>query len=207
MGERTTRFLKISLVLVSLFCVVVFGVQAVFINVMGEDAIRELGVFYMSGISEQVSSHFGTTIELRLSQVESLVDSVPPGQYASSRSMQTELVYHARSSGFEYLAFYADDGEFHMLCGSQIAADVPEDLRRSVQGGRYNVCAGSDRLGTPIVLLGVPAVYPLEDGTESIALVAGLPTRDLGNTLEENVQSGFRPSDSAAAAYEEWSVQ
>ena len=191
MGERTTRFLKISLVAVSLFCVVVFSVQAAFINMMGEDAIRRLGVFYMSGISEQVSSHFGTTIELRLSQVESLVDSVPPGRYASDRSMQTALVYHARSSGFEYLAFYTEDGDFHMLCGSEITADVPEALRRSVQGGHYNVCAGSDRQGTPIVLLGVPAVYPLENGEESIALVAGLPTRDLGNSLEENVQSGF----------------
>ena len=66
-------------------------------NLMGENAIRQLGVFYMSGISEQVSSHFGTAIELRLSQVESLVDAVPPGTlyrsnlYADRADLQCPL--------------------------------------------------------------------------------------------------------------------
>ena len=80
MEKRTTRFLNVSLVLVSVFCIIIFIIQAVWANLMGEEAIRQLGVFYMSGISEQVTSHFGTTIELRLSQVESLVDAVPPGR-------------------------------------------------------------------------------------------------------------------------------
>ncbi|MBD5459396.1 MAG: response regulator, partial [Lachnospiraceae bacterium] len=174
MEKRTTHFLNVSLVLVSLFCIFIFICQTICINLMGEDAIRQLGIFYMSGISEQVSSHFGTTIELRLSQVESLVNSVPPGRYAGETSMQVSLVYNARSAGFEYLAFYTDDGSFHMLYGSQVKADVPESLRRSVQGGRYNVCAGTDEAGTPIVLMGVPAVYPMNDGNTSIALIAGL---------------------------------
>ena len=80
MEKKTTHFLNKSLVLVSLFCIFIFIIQTICINVMGADAIRQLSIFYMSGISEQVASHFGTTIELRLSQVESLVDSVPPGR-------------------------------------------------------------------------------------------------------------------------------
>ena len=79
MEKRTTHFLNISLILVSLFCIGIFIIQTICMNLMGKDAIQELGIFYMSGISEQVSSHFGTTIEIRLSQVEALVDSVPPG--------------------------------------------------------------------------------------------------------------------------------
>ncbi len=189
MENRTTHFLKISLVLISLFCIFIFIIQTICMNLMGENAIRQLGVFYMSGISEQVSSHFGTAIELRLSQVESLVDAVPPGRFTGQTSMQIGLTYNARSVGFEYLAFYTDDGNFHMLYGSQVTADVPEALHRSVQGGRYNVCAGKDAAGTPIVLMGVPAIYPMRDGNTSTALVAGLPASYLNDILENNIQS------------------
>ena len=189
MEKKTTRFLNISLILVSLFCIVIFISQTIYINYMGENAIRQLGIFYMSGISEQVSSHFGTTIELRLSQVESIVNSVPPARYTGKTPMQIGLTYNARSAGFEYLAFYTEDGTFHMLYGSQITADVPEALRRSVQGGKYDVSAGKDEKGTPIVLVGVPAHYPLSDGSTSIALVAGFPTSYLSDTLENNIQS------------------
>ena len=191
MEKRTTRFLNVSLVLVSFFCIFIFIVQAVCVNLMGENAIRDLGIFYMSGISEQVSSHFGTTIELRLSQVESLVDSVPPGRVTGESAMRIALNYNARSVGFEYLALYTEDGNFHMLYGSQVTADVPEDLHRSVQGGKYNVCAGKDASGTPVVLMGVPAVYPVGDGNTSIALVAGMPSQYLSDRLETNIQGSI----------------
>ncbi len=188
MEKRTTRYLNVSLVLVSIFCTVIFIIQAICVNLMGEDAIRQLGIFYMSGISEQVSSHFGTTIELRLSQVESLVDSVPPGRVTGESAMRIGLSYNARSVGFEYLALYTEDGNFHMIYGSQVTADVPEDLHRSVQGGKYNVCAGKDAAGTPVVLMGVPAVYPMSDGNTSIALVAGMPSQYLSDRLETSIQ-------------------
>ncbi|MCM1259063.1 MAG: response regulator [Roseburia sp.] len=188
MEKRTTRFLNVGLVLVSFFCIFILIIQAICVNYMGEDAIRQLGIFYMSGISEQVSSHFGTTIELRLSQVESIVDSVPPGRVTVESSMRVGLSYNARSVGFEYLALYTEDGNFHMIYGSQVTADVPEVLHRSVQGGRYNVCAGKDAAGTSVVLMGVPAVYPVGDGNTSIALVAGLPSQYLSDRLETSLQ-------------------
>lgn len=191
MEKRTTHFLNVSLVLVSIFCIFIFISQTICMNFMGENAIRQLGIFYMSGISEQVASHFGTTIELRLSQVESLVNSVPPERVTGGTAMQVNLTYNSRSAGFEYLAFYTDDGEFHMIYGSQVTADVPEALRRSVQGGKYNVCAGKDAAGTPVVLMGVPAIYPMEDGNASVALVAGLPTSYLSDTLESNIRSSI----------------
>lgn len=191
MGKRTTNFLNISLILISFFCIFVFVIQTICMNLMGENAIRQLCTFYMSGISEQVASHFGTTIELRLSQVESLVDSVPPGRFTGETAMRIGLTYNARSAGFEYLAFYTDDGQFHMIYGAQVTADVPESLDRSVRGGRYNVCAGKDRAGIPVVLMGVPAVYPMGGGNTSIALVAGLPTSYLSDILEDNVQSSM----------------
>ena len=159
MKNKTTRYLTVSLVLVSFFCVFVFGVQTVCMNLMRADAIRELGVIYMSGLSEQVAAHFGTVIELRLSQVAALVDSVPPGRYAGGTPMRIGLTYNARSMGFEYLALYTEDGGFHMLYGSQVQADVPEAFQSSVERGRYNVSSGTDETGAPVVLIGVAVSY------------------------------------------------
>ena len=101
MEKRTTHFLNVSLVLVSLFCILIFIIQTVCVNILGENAIRQLGIFYMSGISEQVSSHFGTAIELRLSQIESLVTSVPAERFTNDSSLRINLTYNARSAGFE----------------------------------------------------------------------------------------------------------
>ncbi len=191
MKNTTTRYLTVSLVLISFFCILVFGVQTMCMNLMGADAIRELGVIYMSGLSEQVASHFGTVIELRLSQVESLVDAVPPGRFPGGRPMRIALTHNARSMGFEYLALYGEDGSFHMLYGPQVTADIPEALQRSVESGRYNVCAGKDEEGNPVVLIGIAAAYPMEDGVKSAALVAGLPTSYLSDTLEGNLDNGM----------------
>lgn len=55
MGNRTTHFMKVGLVLVSLFCILVFAAQTFFMNLMRGDAIRQLGVIYISGLSEQIA--------------------------------------------------------------------------------------------------------------------------------------------------------
>ena len=71
MEKQTKRFLNVSIALVSLFCIFIFIIQMLWSNIVGENTIRDLGVFYISGLSEQVGAHFGTVIELRLSQIQS----------------------------------------------------------------------------------------------------------------------------------------
>ena len=48
MKHKTTRFLTASFILVSVFCMIVFNLQAMWMNRMGADAIKEIGVIYMS---------------------------------------------------------------------------------------------------------------------------------------------------------------
>ncbi len=191
MGNRTTHFMKVGLVLVSLFCILVFAAQTFFMNLMRGDAIRQLGVIYISGLSEQIALHFGTTIELRLSQVEALVGAVPPGRFTNESSLRIGLTHNARSMEFEYLAFYMEDGSFRMIYGPQVTADEPDALQSSVLSGRYNVCAGVDETGVQIVLMGIPAKYSVEDGSTTVALVAGFPTSYLSDTLEGNVKGSM----------------
>lgn len=160
-------------------------------NQMGADAIKEIGVMYMSGLSRQIAAHFGTVMELRLSQVEALVDAVSPAGAKGEESMYVELTYCARSRGFEYLAFYTQDGGFQVVYGSEVVPEVPKELYRSVTKGRDHVSAGRDKHGERVVLFGVPAAYELGDGQKSIALVAGLPASYLGDTLSVNIDSSM----------------
>ncbi|MDE7311873.1 MAG: response regulator [Eubacterium sp.] len=191
MEHRTTRFLTASLILASIFCVIVFQVQTMWMNRMGADAIKEIGIIYMSGMSRQVAAHFGTTIELRLSQVEALVDAVSPTRNRNSKAVRVELAHSARSRGFEYLAFYTEDGDFHMIYGSKVKPEMPQALHESVMGGRDNVSVGRDEHGQRVALIGVPAVYEIEDGRKSAALVAGLPVSYFRDTLSVNIDSSM----------------
>ena len=125
MGNRTTHFMKVGLVLVSLFCILVFAAQTFFMSLVR-------GGIYISGLSEQIALHFGTTIELRLSQVEALVGAVPPGRFTNESSLRIGLTHNARSMEFEYLAFYMEDGSFRMIYGPQVTADEPDALQGPV---------------------------------------------------------------------------
>ena len=191
MKYKTTRFLTAGFILVSIFCMIILNLQTMWMNRMGADAIKDIGAIYMSGMSRQVAAHFGTMIELRLSQVEALVDAVSPSQDRKFEAMCLELAYYARSRGFEYLAFYTDDGEFQMIYGSKVEPEVPQALYESVMGGRDNVSAGRDGHGERVVLIGVPAAYEIGDGKKSAALVAGFPASYLSDTLSVSIDSSM----------------
>lgn len=191
MRHKTTHFLAVSFILASVFCMTVFHVQTTWMNRMGAAAIKDIGVIYMSGMSRQVAAHFGTTIEFRLSQVATLVDAVSPMSMREQAAMRLELAYYARSRGFEYLAFYTDDGDFDMIYGSKVKPEVPQALHRSVMGGKDSVSAGRDERGERVVLIGVPAAYEMGDGRKSMALVAGIPAGYLSDTLSVNIDSNI----------------
>ena len=126
--SEMTRFLTVSLVLISILTVFIFSFLAIYMNRRSMDTISEVGKIYMSGMSEQVSLHFATTIDLRLSQVEALVETHRPDR--ASEKLMEDLIYSAQARGFEYLALYSDDGDFQMLCGSELEVTDPEPLDR-----------------------------------------------------------------------------
>ncbi len=189
MRNRTTHFLTVSLAITSVFCVIIFSVQSIWNHTMGAKAITDLGIIYMSGMSEQMANHFGTTIELQLEQVQSLADSVQPESADGGTKMRESLTRIARSRGFEYLAFYMADGEFDMVYGSRMQSGLPEAFLHSLLKGEEKVSAGWDEEGAPVVMMGIPVSYAFEDGTNCIALVAGRPVSYLSDTLALNVDA------------------
>ncbi len=173
MNKGPIRFLKISLAFVSVLCVVIFSFLAVYMSRASSSTISEIGRIYMSGMNERISMHFATTIDLRLSQVRAMIEDNPPGK-TDSRILRETLAYNAKVRGFDYLAYYSRDGEFDMLCGEQVDVLDPAPFLASLNNGEQKIAVGSDQSGNKLVLMGVSAEYPMEDG-ECTALVVGLP--------------------------------
>ncbi len=188
MKHKVPRLLIGSIIFVIILCVIVFTTQTVRMNRKSAETIGEIGEVYMSGMSRQAASHFDTIMDLRLSQVAGLVDAVPPDTITNPTSMRVTLTHHARSRGFDHLALCASDGTIDMFFGTDVEIDESDDFLESLLDGEQKIAMGTDSLGEEIVLMGVPAVYPMEDGKECIGLVAGLPVSYISETLALNLE-------------------
>ncbi len=182
MKNRITHFLTVSVIVISIICVIVFTYLAVFMNKRSSETITEVGNIYMSGMSEQISMHFETTIDLRLSQLEALVET-SHANLMDNNALRENLAYSAKARGFDYLAFYSTDGSFDMIYGNPLKVIDPEPFLTSLNKEEKKVAVGTDTAGNRIVILGVNAEYKMNNGKKCTALVAGLPTEYVQDTL------------------------
>ncbi len=176
-------FLLAGLVLIFVLCVFIFSFLALFMNKKSEETISDIGTVYMSSMSEQISMHFQTTIQLRLSQMKALVQTTSAQGYEDEREMFETLSYNAKARGFEYLSLYSYDGEFERIDGSRVEVTDAQPFLRSMRDGEDKVAVGTDEEGNKIVLLGVSADYRMQNGEQCIALVGGLPVSYIADTL------------------------
>ena len=171
MKNRITRFLAVSAVGILTLCVAVFLFLAFYMNRRSTETITEVGTIYMTGMNERISMHFQTTIEMRLMQVEELVQECPPQGGDEDRE---ELAYSAKARGFNHLAACSQDGGFEMFFGSPVKVTDPEPFLESLRNNEKKIAVGTDEEGNPLILMAVPASYRMANGQESKALVAGL---------------------------------
>ena len=189
-NKTPLRFLMVSLIALSLLCVCIFSFLAFYMSRRSEDTISNVGKIYMSGMSQQISMHFETTMDLRLSQVEALVETNFPGT-KSRDDLVEDLVYSARARGFEHLAFYSTDGTFETLYGSELTVIDPEPFLASLNASGKKIAVGTDAYGTRLVLMGVSSTYPMSGGKTCTALVAALPVDYISDTLSLDNEDGM----------------
>lgn len=137
-------------------------------------AFHQIGNIYMSGMSEQISRHFESVIKLRFDQVNGLV-AVVPSDNRDTEELYAELVYRANVRDFDYLALCSVQGDFETLYGQPIQPLNPEPFVEALVEGEQRVAIGVDTDGNEVVLFGVDADYPMQDGTKSTGLIAAVP--------------------------------
>ena len=89
-GKALPRAFKISIAVIICFTIFVFSFLGISIHNMSEDTIEDIGTAYMAGMNEQVSLHFETIIELRLTMAESIAH-IAAGDGNSSYGSREEI--------------------------------------------------------------------------------------------------------------------
>ncbi|MDO4357128.1 MAG: response regulator [Clostridia bacterium] len=181
--NKTMRFLLLSLIIICALCICTFLFLTTHMQQQSLETINRISTFYMSGMSDQIAMHFETTLKLQLSQVEALVKTIRPDEFDDLQTMYDTLTRYAKIRDFDYLALCNEDGSLTMIYGSQVASLNPQPFADSLNSGTEKISAGTDYLGNDIVLMGVPAEYPMGNGQNSVALVAALPADYIGDVL------------------------
>lgn len=180
--KKTTRFLIISFAFLAVFSVVVFSLMGIFVSSKSTEALYELGELYMTGMSEQLSNHFETTIHQRLRQMEGL-KMVVRTEDMNDDELYDELTYRGSVRDFDYLALCSEEGEFEMVYGDMLTVKNLPPFLEALNNGENRVALGRDTAGNDVVLFGVSASYPMKGGKNCTGLVAALPIGYITETL------------------------
>ncbi|MCI8414051.1 MAG: response regulator [Ruminiclostridium sp.] len=182
--ERKTlpRSLKISIAVILCITIFVFSFLGTSIHTMSENTIESIGMDYMDGMSEQVSLHFETIIELRLTMAESIAH-IASGKEGNGYGSKEEITYGAKARHFLCAALYSSDGTIEMIYGDPVELNHPGPFLESLRGGTRRAASAVDSSGSGIILFGVPCAYPMSDGTDSLAIVVGLSSKYMNEVL------------------------
>ena len=190
MFNKTGRFLIVSLIIVILICISTFTWQVREMNDKSSETINEVSEIYMEGMSKQITMHFGTIMELRLSQATALVHDIMPN--SSDYDEICELLAHnAKARGFDRLAFCMEDGTFDTIYGDGISAVDSAGFMNAINNGEERMAIGTDATGNYVILMSVPMSYETPDGIGCISLVTGFPVDYIADALNAELSDSF----------------
>ncbi len=181
--NQITHFLMASLITVCAFCIGIFSFLIIYMTRQNEKTINHVGSIYMASMNERISKHFSTMVDLRLTQLDTLVDTIPINRDEDSRELREWLEYSAKIRGFESLAYYFPDGSYEMIYGDQVKPIDPEVFMESMVNGERKVSVGIDPEGGRSAVIGVPVEVKMEDGRMCLAMVGKMPLAYISETL------------------------
>ena len=183
MEKKIKNFLKISSISVILVCIAVFTCLTLIMSRQTKDTISEISEIYMSEVSTQLQQKFDSLIELRLEQVEGVIERTPPQTVSYGDEMLEALRKSADVRNFYSLGLLTNTGKLENIYGTNVEINDTEDIMASLNNVGVIVSRGIDRAGEEYLLLGKRADYPMKNGETSEALVAGIPMNYLNEAL------------------------
>lgn len=181
-SQALPRSLKISIAVVLCLNILIFSFLGLSVNKMSEHTIENIGTAYMAGMNEQVSLHFETILDLRLTMAESIAH-IAADDGAAGYGSKEEIEYGARARHFLCAALYSSEGEIEMIFGDDVKPNTPQPFLDSLKNGERKAASAVDSNGNGVILFGVPCAYPMSDGSLSLAMVVGLSSKYMGEVL------------------------
>ncbi len=183
MRNRTNRFLAGSLVFTCLVCIGVFSLLAAFLNRQSNQAVTDLGNFYMSSMNDRISKHFETMTDHRLTQMETLAETIPDAYSDGKEKLAEWLEFNGTARNFDSLAFYFADGSLEAVYGGQVTPTDPEDILATMGSDVSRVAIGHNEEGRQVILACTPVEFSAPGLEDCIGLVGELPVSYIADTL------------------------
>ena len=188
--KHTMRFLWVSLCCIALLCVGVFVWLTLFMIRESDRTITQTANLYMEEINTQLQRHFDSLVELRLMQVEGIVQVIPPEAVTTiDDRIASGMGESARSREFVYLSLCNTQGETDVLYGEEVEILGLEDFLTAMNGGERKVTIGRTASGDHLLIYGVSVGYPvsqgypMRDGSRCTALLTGVPIQNLNDAM------------------------
>lgn len=181
--KKIKKILGWSFFGVIIICIIVFIWLTYFMSKKTRESVTEISEIYMSEMSKQVQQKFQSIVNLRLEQVDGVIKRTPAESVQYGEYMLDELETSAEVRNFVYLGFYTEAGELQSIYGGDVEFVGEDDAIDLLQTNGYVIKRGLDEDGEKLLLLGKPAEYPLEDGSKSVLLVAGVSMDYLNEAL------------------------
>lgn len=177
------RFLQKSVLIITAICIGTFILLGLYTNNQNNSTVDKVGSLYMASMNERISMHFSTMIDLRLTQLDTLTETMPGDSREDNKEMREWLEYNGKIRGFEALAYFFEDGSFEMIYGAQASSVNIDRFFQSMQNGERKVSVGVGVDGDQTAFLGIPFEVDLADGRKSIAIVGRMPIEYISETL------------------------
>ncbi len=192
--KKTIRFLWVSLLVLAALCVGVFLWLSRVMGQKSDEILTKVANLYMEEINAQLQRHFDSLVEVQLAQVEGITLAVPPGAVSSMDEVAVmALSANGMSRDFSYLALYNTEGKADILYGEPVTIREPKSFLRSLNPAEPKIVLGDTAEGGGMLLLGVSVGYPesegypMRDGSQCTALLAGIPVETINEALSLDV--------------------
>jgi len=191
-NNKIKHFLMISMTVVSVICIAIFTFLGFYMTNRNDKTINQVGSIYMRSMNDRISQHFSTMIDLRITQLDTIAETLPDEGdiedqssriYKDSPELRNALEYNGKIRGFEALAYYYNDRSIEMVYGTQVYSENVDFFHQSMLDGKRNVSVGKDEKGEQCAVIGVPFHVVTEDSRRSIALVGRMSIEMISETL------------------------
>lgn len=181
--DKIKGFLKLSMLIIIVVCIGVFVFLWQYTTSQNNNTIDKVSSLYMKSMNDRISKHFSTMIDLRLTQLDTLTETIPGDSRNYTTEMKDWLEYNGNIRGFEALAFYFEDGSFEMIYGTPADSVNADRFYQAMKNGERKVSVGVGTDGEQTTFLGIPFETTMPDGRTSIAIVGRMPIDYISQTL------------------------
>lgn len=190
MDKKARRFFGATIVGMLLVCIVMFSVITVYMTKRNSSTLQKVADTYMQGMSTQIQNHFETLVNMRLVQVKSIVQGLPPEEVDEMNdSVKSRLATMAELRQFTHLFLLDTKGNEEMLYGDPVEVENLDRFIEALNNDRTMVTAAKTEDGSLVLLYGISVGhpngmgYPMANGGKCTALVAGVPIESLETAL------------------------